>query len=208
MKIAKKILKKLILETIKEIFVPGKEEDKFVDPKTGKVIATAPKVTKLPKLKNPFGEGPENREKFLSTFKPVITFSYNMPDFDKKPIHDLSSKEPQVALTIILSSINYRRNTNRNSNNITSEYVNADFGSSFSPEEIKNIADAIKQTGNLVNGDKVEQVYRNLGGEITKYIPSVISKNKERIKTVSMKSPGVFEEKMKNKKMKVKYSCN
>ncbi len=205
MNISKKHLKKIIIESIEEVYVKGAEgeEGKFVD-KQGNVFATAPIITKKPKAKNPL----KDDQLFIDTFKPIVTFSFNMPDFENKPTYNLSSMEPVDILTTILSSINFRRNTNKSSNITTAQYVNADFGSSFSPEEVQKIADAIQIYGNFVNGDTVEEIYRNLGGPITSYVPSIKPSEKKGPKTVSMKPPGVFEESTKNKKMKVKYKCN
>lgn len=205
MKISQGVLRKLILEALEEIYVPGKETDKFVDPKTGEVKATAPKTIKIPKIKNPFGEGEDNKKKFLSTFQPIINFSFNMPDFDKSPTHDLSNEDPDDALATILSSINYRRNTNRGSNSTTSVMVNKDFGSSFSPEEIGKIADAIKLVPNLVNAETVIKIYDTLGGSKLTYVPSI--NPNDGPKTVNMKPPGAFNEE-KTKKFKIKYKCN
>jgi hypothetical protein len=204
MKISKSNLRKLIIEAIEEVYVSdndGLGGGKFVDDK-GNVKASLPVVTKYPRAKNPL----KDDQLFIDTFKPIMTFSFNMPDFPKKPTHDLTSMEPVRALTTILSSINYRRNKNKKSNVTTAEYVNADFGSSFSPEEVKKIADAIEIYGNFVNGEKVEEIYRNLGGPITSYTPSLKPSEKSGPKTVSMKPPGVFEESSKNKKVKIK--CN
>lgn len=218
MKISKKYLKNLVIETLEEIYVPGKETDTFVDPKTGKVTATAPKVTSVPRNRSPLemfpdlasDEGEKQRNKNI--LKPFIDFVYNPPDFGERPpkvnILDHHKGNKPSTLWFLFDDIKLRRNSWKQSPFLIATSLNSQYGSGFSSKQIEDIHNLLEKYPQLTNVSRFTiPLYKDLGGNLgDKYVPSKEEELKGP-KTVNIKRPGQFNEE-KTKKTKIKYKCN
>lgn len=158
MKITQKYLRKLILETIEEIYVPGKETDTFIDPKTGKVTATAPKYSTRPKIKYETSD-----EEFLSALAPVVSFS-----------QERNNVEEGIQLRDLIYFIFQRLDT-KNTKRLAADF-NAEFektGAKFSADTMTDILDILRAEKNIKATSDVIKRLETIGaeGRVSKYIP-------------------------------------
>ena len=208
MKISKKYLRKLILETLEEIFVPGKETDTFVDAQTGEVKATAPKITKVPKIKYVTTD-----EKFLNAFAPIVSLS-----------QEKVSAEEGINLRDLLRYVFIRKDT-RDIKKLASEF-NAEYekiGAKFSKNRMTDIIDVLRAEEKIKNTDDIIARLNTLNAEtkVSKYVPDENSEvpfktanYKGPAKNPIQKDPDLTEPDFtppwlkESKKFKIKYKCN
>jgi len=157
MLLTKSYLKKLILETIEEIYIKGigGEEDKFVD-KQGNVFATAPKITNIPKIKYK-----TSNDEFFEAFKPLIAFSQTR-----------DNQELFISLKELIKFFIARKNSSakKTAGEFNVEYQ--DTGAKFNEDKVQAILDSLQEE-NTQNSDQVLNRLSTIPAakEYIKYIP-------------------------------------
>jgi len=205
MKISKTYLKKLILESLEEIYVKGDKEDKFVGPE-GNIKATAPKYGDRPKIRYETTD-----EEFLSALAPIVSLS-----------QEQKADEEGISLKNLLYFM-YQRKDAKNAKRLAADF-NAEFeniGGKFNEDTVADILNVLNVEKNINNTDDIIKRLKTVGaeGKVGKYTPD---KDAEpAFKTANYRGPvkkpkvdldntepDFTPPKLIEKKVRVKYSCH